>query len=139
MTTGTAPAGAITEAELAAAFTEAHPLNSAANPAAAAASVFAYVKAHREPEYEPGTLVIDEVGDVYRRCNEMAGDAPWLGWGGHLHPESAPVRPLRKLVPGHAHPGWHAVLREIVRWLQAASQPRVLADRICELMGAGDE
>lgn len=95
---------AITEAELAAALAEklrrcggTHLI--VTDSPGVAADLFEVALSLREPEYEPGALVIDDVGDVYRRCNEMARDMPWLGFGGQLHAENAPVRPLRRLVP----------------------------------------
>jgi hypothetical protein len=73
------------------------------DPETGARVLFDLAKLGREPDYEPGVLVVDDVGDVYRRCNEMARDMPWLGFGGHLHAENAPCRPLRKLVPEGSH------------------------------------
>lgn len=63
-----------------------------------ARNIFEHVKAHREPEHEPGAVVEDACGDVFRRMEDQ-NERPWLGFSGTFWAEDHPKRPLRKLVP----------------------------------------
>lgn len=57
------------------------------------------VERHREPEYEPGGVYQDADGDVFKYCNELAGDTPWLGFTGELYAHGHVSQPLHKMVP----------------------------------------
>ena len=54
-----------------------------------------------EPEWQPGNLVLDAAGDIWRRRPadaEKADRYPWEMVGDGWYPESDPVRPLTRLV-----------------------------------------
>lgn len=90
----------ITEAELATYYEQ---RGDVLDPKAAASAAFGVIGATREPEYEPGEIYRDVHGDVFKYCNELAGDTPWLGFTGELYEPSHPAKPLRKMVPEGQH------------------------------------
>jgi hypothetical protein len=69
------------------------------DPDEEAARTVKYVKAHREPEYEPGEVYEDADGDRFIRSRTEGIDYPWRSFGGDRFRNHYPTRPLRKLVP----------------------------------------
>lgn len=148
---GQAPAN-ITEAELAEALREIAGRNQAdlvpvACPPQTARAIFGIIQDRREPKYEQGRMYQDANGRIWlyqpERNYANAGswaDCPWLKPGdAAAYSLNSPKHPLRKMVPEHAHPDEAAILAEIVAWADSGYVFKDLADRICKLIGAGDE
>lgn len=102
-------------------------------------AIFACIAANGEPAPETGSIYQDADGDVYKYCNNLAGDTPWLGFTGELYASGYVSRPLRKLVPETPRPDHAAVLAEIEAWASQGCGLRNLADRICKMIGVSDE
>jgi hypothetical protein len=110
-----------------------------------AARIVRDIKAHREPEYEPGRIYQDASRQPFYRCP----DGSWL-WLPESKPFSdhTPNRPLRKLVPEPSRDAIYATLangavREwsyyevrdtIVAGLELGQSTEQIASEICELV-----
>jgi hypothetical protein len=97
------------------------------------------VECHREPEYEPGGLYQDAIGQPFYRCPD--GRWIWLPEGKPFS-DHTPNRPLRKLVAEGsqaARLSRDAVIRDLRAAQRFEEDVEQTADRICKLLAAGDE
>jgi hypothetical protein len=98
-----------------------------------AGAIWDDILAHREPEYEPGEIYRDAIGNRWQRTHDGKSLAPGSSAD---HEHGYPARPLRRLVPEGPKVDHGQILAELTQWTNLPRGEAIyLAWRICKLIG----